>query len=75
MAYTIKYNNPNYEAGGQLHLTGVGLIENGGEVKLDKDAEKRLEAVTGRSVKDYFKDNEMVTVSGTTELKSKGGEK
>jgi hypothetical protein len=77
MAYTIEYNHPDFDKGEEFDVTGVGLIKNGGTVKLDEEAERSFVATTGRSVKDYFKGNANFKLTGTTELKSnekEGGE-
>lgn len=79
MAYTVKYKNPSYPEGQPLHLVNIGLVENGGSVKLSEEAEVAFIARTGQSVKDYFANRPMIEVSGTSELnkkqKEEGGEK
>lgn len=70
MAYSIKFTHPAFDKGEEFDLTGVGLVENGSATKMDADQERYFISRNGMSVKDYFKDSEMVEVTGTSELKA-----
>jgi hypothetical protein len=64
MSYTVKLNHPNFAKGTPLDVKGVGLIENGGSVKIED--EQLFKAKTGMTVKEYFKDSEMIEVTGSS---------
>lgn len=70
MSYTIKFTHPDFDKDAEFELTGVGLVTNGKEFKMDADAERAFVSRNGVSVKDYFQGSEMVNVSGTSELKA-----
>lgn len=74
MAYTLKFSHPSFENDQEFDLYGIGLVKNGGSIKLDKEAEQSFVDKTGKSIKDYFKGSGHVEVTGTTELSKGGGE-
>lgn len=64
---SIGFKNPDFPDDIIFDLGGIA-VPNGGSVELDKDAELAFFAKYGQTVKDYFKDNSMVQVSGKSEL-------
>lgn len=64
---SVSFHNPDFPDGIVFDIGGVA-VPNNGSLELDADAELTFYAKHGQNVKDYFKDNSYVTVSGTTEL-------
>jgi hypothetical protein len=67
--YEVKYSHPAFPRDEEIELPGLGLVQNGGTLKVTEEQERLLVSTVGMSLKDYFKDNAMVEVKGTSELK------
>lgn len=67
MAKTIKFHNPDFEDGVVFDVAGLA-IPNGGSIELDEDGELSFFSKHQQSVSDYFADEKLVKVSGTSEL-------
>jgi len=62
----VTYNNPQLPKGEELAIVGLGLIENGGSIEVTSEQEAEFEATTGRTLQEAAKDDEMLSVGGTT---------
>lgn len=69
MALKVQMKHPTQGPDVEFAIPGVGMVKNGETVTLTEEQERMAFAITGMHIKDYFKDDEMVTVSGTTEAK------
>lgn len=69
MALKVQVKHPTQGPDEEFAIPGVGMVKNGSTVTLNAEQEEMAYAMTGMHIKDYFKDNEMVTVSGTAEAK------
>ncbi len=67
---SVSFKNADFPDGITFDLGGFA-VPNGGSVELDKDQELAFYARHGKSVKDHFKGNDQVEVSGSTELTPK----
>lgn len=66
---SISFHNPDFPDDIPFDVGGIE-VPNNGSVSLDYDQELLFYAKYREKVKDYFKDNQLVTVEGTTELKA-----
>ena len=64
---SVSFHNPDFPDGIVFDIGGVA-VPNNGSTELDANAELMFYATHRQNVKDYYKDNSYVTVSGTTEL-------
>jgi hypothetical protein len=69
MGYKIKFTHPDFDKDVEFDLTGVGLIKNGGTVSLNADEERDFIGRVGQRPSEYFKGNDMVEITGASELK------
>ena len=69
MALEVQMKHPTQGPDEEFAIPGVGMVKNGSTVTLDAEQEAMAFAMTGMHIKDYFKDSEMVTVTGTAEAK------
>ena len=69
MAIKVQIKHPSLGPDVEFAIPGAGMVKNGDTVTLTEEQEQMAFAITGMHIKDYFKDDEMVTVSGTTEAK------
>ncbi len=72
--YEVTYKNPAFPRDEEVELHGLGLVKNGGTLKVDKEMEATFVATTGQSLKDYFKGSDQVSIKGTSEVGSKGSD-
>lgn len=64
---SVGFHNPDFPDDIVFDVGGIA-IPNNGSVELDHDAELLFYARYQKGVKDYFKDNPHITISGSTEL-------
>lgn len=69
MAYTITFTNEAYDKGVEFDIPGLGILKNGEPRKLTEDEERAYVGYSYMTVKDGFKDSELIKVEGTTEIK------
>lgn len=69
MAFKITYKHPDFPNDWEFDVTGVGTMTNGKAKTLNEEEEAAFIVRNRVGVKEYFKGNEMVEVSGTTEVK------
>lgn len=69
MALKVQVKHPTQGPDVEFAIPGVGMVKNGDTATVTEEGERMAFAMTGMSLKDYFKDDEMVTVSGTSEAK------
>lgn len=69
MALKVQMKHPSQGPDAEFAIPGLGMVKNGDTVTMTAEQEEMAFAMTGMHIKDYFKDNEMVTVSGTSEAK------
>ena len=67
MAKTVAYHNPDMEDGIIFDVGGIA-IPNGDSVDLEEEAELHFIAKKQMSVSDFFADDQLVKVSGKSEL-------
>jgi hypothetical protein len=67
VALKLSFNDSAFPKGTPVDVGGV-LVDNGGSITLSEDQEASLVARHGMSVREYFKDSEMVKVEGSTEV-------
>ena len=70
MALKVQIKHPTQGPDVEFAIPGAGMVKNGDTVTLDEEQEAMAVSIVGMSLKDYFKDDEMVTVSGTSEVKA-----
>ena len=70
MALKVQIKHPTQGPDVEFAIPGAGLVKNGDTVTLDEEQEAMAVSIVGMSLKDYYKDDEMVTVSGTSEVKA-----
>lgn len=70
MALKVQIKHPTQGPDTEFAIPGAGMVKNGDTVTLDEEQEAMAVSIVGMSLKDYFKDDEMVTVSGTSEVKA-----
>jgi len=69
MALKVQVKHPTQGPDVEFAIPGAGMVKNGGSVTLDADQELLAFSMVGMPLKDYYKDDEMVTVTGTSEVK------
>jgi hypothetical protein len=69
MALKVQIKHPTQGPDTEFAIPGAGMVKNGDTVTLDADQELMAFSMVGMSIKDYYKDDEMVTVTGTSEVK------
>ena len=67
---SISFHNPDYPDEIVFDIGGIA-VPNNGTKELDAEAELAFFARHGEKVKEFYKDTPYVSVSGTSELKSK----
>jgi len=65
----VGFHNPDFPDGVVFDIGGIA-VPNNGTTELDHDQEIAFYARTGKSVRDYYKDDKKVTIEGKTELTS-----
>lgn len=68
MSYTLKFDHPQFPYEQDFGIPNLGIVKNGGTLELDEDAERLFIAERGMSVEDAFKDNSMVTLTGSSSI-------
>lgn len=68
MGYSLKFEHPHFPEGKPFAINYLGVVENGGSLDVDEDAERMFVANNGISVEDAFNGNGLVTVSGSSAL-------
>jgi hypothetical protein len=71
VAYTVKFEHPHFPTGEdapEFGVTGLGRVVNGGSLEVDEDMERNFVTTSGKSVEDAFKNDSLVTLSGSSEL-------
>ena len=66
---SVKFHNPDFPDDIVFDIGGIA-VPNGSSVEVDDEAELKFYATHGKILKDYFKDNKQVEISGTTEITS-----
>ena len=69
MALKVQVKHPTQGPDVEFAIRGAGMVKNGDSVTLDADQELLAFSMVGMPLKDYYKDDEMVTVTGTSEVK------
>lgn len=69
MSLKITITHPSQAPDAEFEVPGAGLVKNGSSVTLDEDQEAHFFAITGMKVRDYYKDNEMVKVEGSSDAR------
>jgi len=69
MALKVQIKHPTQGPDEEFAVPGAGMVKNGGSVTMNEDQERIFFSITGMHVRDYYKDSEMVTVTGTSEAK------
>jgi hypothetical protein len=69
MALKVTIKHPSQGPNEEFEVPGVGMVKNGGTLSLTEEDEQSFFARTGMKVKDYYKDNEMVEVGGSSDAK------
>jgi hypothetical protein len=68
VGYSLKFEHPHFPEGKPFAVGYLGVVENGGTLEVDEDAERMFVANNGISVEDAFNGNGLVTVSGSSAL-------
>jgi hypothetical protein len=68
MGYTLKFEHPQFPEGQEFGIPNLGLVENGSSIELDEEQERLFVLERGISVEDAFKDNSIVTLSGSSTI-------
>lgn len=68
MSYTLKFEHPQFPADTEIGIPNLGLVVNGSSIDIDEDAERLFVAERGLSLEDAFKDNGLVTLSGSSSI-------
>lgn len=65
MAVTLKLDHPNFSNDKEFGIPGLGRIKNHETLELDDNQVASFEKRKGMTVADVFKNNSMITVSGS----------
>lgn len=68
MGYTLKFKHPHFDEEKEFAVTDLGLVKNGGSIEIDEDMERLFVANNEISIEDAFKNNSMITLSGSSTL-------
>lgn len=68
MTLSLKFEHPHFPEGQEFAVNFLGSVKNGETLELDEDAERMFVAVRGITVEDAFKDDALVSVSGSSAL-------
>lgn len=69
MALKVEVDHPGFVKGYELAIPGVGMVGNGSSVTLTEEQETLFYSVTGQKVRDYYKDDGNVKVTGSSDAK------
>lgn len=70
MALKVQIKHPTQGPDTEFAIPGAGMVKNGDTVTLDEEQEAMAVSVVGMPLEEYFKDDEMVTVTGSSEVKA-----
>lgn len=65
MTITLKMDHPDFPDETEFGVSTLGRVKNHGTLELDDDVVAALEVEQGMTLADMFKDNPLVTVSGS----------
>lgn len=68
MPLTVTIDDPAYEKGQEIYITGLPLMKNGEPYELTNEEELRFVSETHMMVRDSMTGSENVSVSGTTTI-------
>jgi len=68
MSYEVSLNHPDFPKDFEFAINGLGVIPNGGTLKVDEDMERLFVAQRGLPLKDALGGNPLMKVTGTTSL-------
>jgi len=63
----VGFHNPDFPDGVMFDIGGIS-VPNNGSTELDHQQELQFYARNAQNVRDYYKDNDYVTIEGKTEL-------